>query len=157
MNTVTVLDRLLADRVLILDGAMGTMVQRHKLSEADFRGTRFADHGHDVRGNNDLLVLSQPSIVSGIHRAYLEAGADIIETNTFNSNAVSQADYGLENLVYELNLEGARLAREAVMEYAAVTPERPRFVAGSIGPTNRTLSISPDVNNPGYRAITFDG
>jgi 5-methyltetrahydrofolate--homocysteine methyltransferase len=151
-----VLDRLLGSRVLILDGAMGTMIQRHRLAEADFRGDRFAAHHRDLRGNNDLLVLTQPAIIADIHRQYLEAGADIIETNTFNSNAVSQADYGLEGLVYELNLAGARLARAAADQCVAHTPSRPRFVAGAIGPTNRPLSISPDVNNPAFRTITFD-
>jgi 5-methyltetrahydrofolate--homocysteine methyltransferase len=151
-----VLDRLLASRVLILDGAMGTMIQRHRLAEADFRGERFAAHRRDLKGNNDLLVLTQPAIIADIHRQYLDAGADIIETNTFNSNAVSQADYGLEGLVYELNLAGARLARAAADQCIAHTPSRPRFVAGAIGPTNRPLSISPDVNNPAFRTITFD-
>jgi 5-methyltetrahydrofolate--homocysteine methyltransferase len=150
------LDDLLARRIAILDGAMGTMVQRHRLEERDFRGERFAAHGHDLRGNNDVLVLTRPDVIGGIHRQYLEAGADIIETNTFNANAISQADYGLEGLVYDLNVAGARLAREAADGVSARTPDRPRFVAGSIGPTNRTLSISPDVNNPALRAVTFD-
>ncbi len=156
MNVVDRLDRLLAARILVLDGAMGTMIQRHRLEERDFRGARFASHSHDLRGNNDVLVLTQPDVIAGIHRQYLEAGADIIETNTFNSNVVSQADYGLEPYVYELNLEAAKLARAAADEATARTPDRPRFVAGSIGPTNRTLSISPDVNDPAFRAITFD-
>ncbi|MGB7217213.1 MAG: methionine synthase [Vicinamibacterales bacterium] len=150
------LDALLARRILILDGAMGTMIQRHVLSEADFRGERFKTHARDLRGNNDLLVLTRPDIIAGIHHQYLEAGSDIIETNTFNSNAISQADYALESLAYELNVEGARLAKAACAEWSTRTPERPRFVAGSIGPTNRTLSISPDVNNPAFRAMTFD-
>ncbi|HEX5474828.1 MAG TPA: methionine synthase [Vicinamibacterales bacterium] len=150
------LDTLLSRRVLILDGAMGTMIQRAGLEEADFRGGRFVDHGRDLKGDNDLLVLTRPDVIRGIHERYLEAGADIIETNTFNSTAVSQADYGLESLAYELNLEGARLAKAACVAWTANTPERPRFVAGSIGPTSRTLSISPDVNNPAFRAITFD-
>jgi 5-methyltetrahydrofolate--homocysteine methyltransferase len=150
------LDRLLAQRIFVLDGAMGSMIQRRQLDEAAFRGARWASHGHDLRGNNDILVITQPDVIRAIHYEYLEAGADIIETNTFNSNAVSQADYGLEDATYELNLEGARLARAAADEWTAKTPERPRFVAGSIGPTNRTLSISPDVNNPAFRAITFD-
>ena len=135
---------------------MGTMIQRHSLSEADFRGQRFAGHRHDLKGNNDLLNLSRPGVIEAIHDQYLEAGSDIIETNTFNSNAVSQADYGLESFSYELNLAGARLARKAADEWTARTPDRPRFVAGSMGPTNRTLSISPDVNNPAFRNITFD-
>ena len=150
------LPRLLQERILILDGAMGTMIQRHRLTEEDFRGARFADHPHPLRGNNDLLVLTQPELIRDIHRAYLEAGADLIETNTFNANAISQADYGLEHLVYELNVAAARLAREVADEFTRRTPERPRFVAGAIGPTNKTLSISPDVNNPAYRAVTFD-
>jgi 5-methyltetrahydrofolate--homocysteine methyltransferase len=144
----------LAERILILDGAMGTMIQRHKLEEADFRGERFADWPRELKGNNDLLTLTQPSIIRGIHEAYLEAGADIIETNTFNANAVSMADYGMEALVYELNLEGAKLARAAADAHAKGA--RPRFVAGVLGPTSRTCSISPDVNDPGYRNITFD-
>jgi 5-methyltetrahydrofolate--homocysteine methyltransferase len=146
----------LAARVLVLDGAMGTMIQRRNLTEADFRGTRFADHPRDLKGDNDLLVLTRPDVIGGIHHEYLAAGADIIETNTFNSTAVSQADYGLEPIVYELNVEAARLARAAADDWTRRTPDRPRFVAGSIGPTNRTLSISPDVNNPAYRAATFD-
>src|SRR5438093_13514897 len=145
-----------AQRILILDGAMGTMIQRHKLSEADFRGERFTRHPRDLRGDNDLLVLTRPDVIAGIHRAYLEAGSDIIETNTFNSTSVAQADYGLEPLVYELNVAAARLAPAAADEWTAITPDRPRFVAGSIGPTNRTLSLSPDVNNPAFRAISFD-
>ena len=150
------LDRLLSKRILVLDGAMGTMIQRHQLTEADFRGGRFASHSHDLRGDNDLLVLTRPEVILGIHHQYLEAGSDIIETNTFNSTAVSQADYGLEALAYELNLEGAKLARQACEAWTARTPDSPRFAAGSIGPTNRTLSISPEVNDPAFRAITFD-
>jgi 5-methyltetrahydrofolate--homocysteine methyltransferase len=147
---------LLARRILILDGAMGTMVQRHRLSEEDFRGARFAEHGKDLRGNNDVLVLTRPDVISAIHHEYLDAGADIIETCTFSSNRVAQADYGLESIVYELNLEGARLARAAANEWTRRTPDQPRFVAGSMGPTNRILSISPDVNNPAFRNVTFD-
>ena len=135
---------------------MGTMIQRYRLTEADFRGQRFRDHPHDLKGNNDLLILTRPDVVGEIHRAYLEAGADIIETNTFSSTAIAQADYGLESLAYELSLEGTRLARAAAAEWATKTPDRPRFVAGAIGPTNRTLSISPDVNSPAFRAVTFD-
>ena len=142
-------------RILILDGAMGTMIQRHNFEEADFRGVRFKSHGKDLRGNNDLLILTQPDVIKAIHIAYLEAGADIIETNTFSSTTIAQADYGLEAIAYELNLEGAKLAREAADEVAARTGVR-RFVAGSIGPTNRTASISPDVSNPGFRAVSFD-
>jgi 5-methyltetrahydrofolate--homocysteine methyltransferase len=132
------------------------MIQRRKLGEADFRGSRFAKHAHDLQGNNDVLVLTRPDVISDIHREYLDAGADIIETNTFNSNAISQADYGLEGLVYELNLAAAKLARAAADEVTARTPDRPRFVAGALGPTNRPLSISPDVNSPSFRSVTFD-
>ncbi|MGH7516218.1 MAG: methionine synthase [Gemmatimonadales bacterium] len=146
---------LLKERILVLDGAMGTMIQRYALDEAGFRGERFAGWSRDVRGNSDLLVLSQPGIVGEIHRAYLAAGADIIETNTFTSTAIAQADYGTEGLAYELNVEGARIARAAVDEFEA-RDNRPRFVAGALGPTNRTASISPDVNDPGFRAVTFD-
>ncbi|MBS0512414.1 MAG: methionine synthase [Proteobacteria bacterium] len=152
----TELRQLLAERILILDGAMGTMIQQEKLVEADYRGERFLDHPKDLRGNNDLLVLTRPHVVAGIHRAYLEAGADIIETNTFNATRVSQAEYGLEALAYELNVEGARLVRQLCDEYNARNPARPRFCAGVLGPTSRTLSISPDVNDPGYRNISFD-
>ena len=152
----TSLQRHIATRILVLDGAMGTMVQRHRLTEADFRGDRFATHPHDLKGDNDILVLTQPGVIEGIHHAYLDAGADIIETNTFNATAVSQADYGLEALAGEINLEAARLARRAADAWTARTPDRPRFVAGAIGPTNRTLSLSPDVNDPTFRAITFD-
>jgi 5-methyltetrahydrofolate--homocysteine methyltransferase len=156
MTIRSTLDDLLAGRILILDGAMGTMIQRHGLGERDFRGERFHDHPRDLKGNNDLLVLTRPHVVSGIHKQYLEAGADIIETNTFNANAISQADYGLEPLAYEMNVAAARLAKEAAAEWTTRTPDRPRFVAGAIGPTNRALSISPDVNNPAFRAVTFD-
>ncbi|MDA0234409.1 MAG: methionine synthase, partial [Proteobacteria bacterium] len=150
------LRQLLAERILILDGAMGTMIQQEKLGEADYRGERFLDHPKDLKGNNDLLVLTRPDVVAGIHRAYLEAGADLIETNTFNATRVSQAEYGLEALAYELNVEGARLVRRLCDEYTAKDPARPRFCAGVLGPTSRTLSISPDVNDPGYRNISFD-
>ena len=150
------LSSLLQQRLLVLDGAMGTMIQRHGLQEADYRGERFADHPHDLKGNNDLLVLTRPDIIGGIHREYLAAGADILETCTFNSTAVSQADYNLSELVYELNFEGARLARQLCDEFTAATPGKPRFVAGVLGPTSRTASISPDVNDPGYRNVTFD-
>jgi len=150
------LSALLAKKMLVLDGAMGTMIQRHGLQEADYRGERFADHPHDLKGNNDLLVLTQPDVIGGIHRAYLEAGADILETCTFNSTAVSQADYKLEPIVYELNVQGAALARQLCDEFTAANPAKPRFVAGVLGPTSRTASISPDVNDPGYRNVTFD-
>ncbi|ENO88065.1 methionine synthase [Thauera linaloolentis] len=155
-DRTTELSQLLAERILILDGAMGTMIQQHALGEADYRGQRFLDHPKDLKGNNDLLVLTRPDVVGGIHRAYLDAGADIIETNTFNATRVSQAEYGLESLAYELNVEGARLVRRLCDEYTARDPGRPRFCAGVIGPTSRTLSISPDVNDPGYRNISFD-
>ncbi|MBP1604259.1 MAG: hypothetical protein H6Q09_1431, partial [Acidobacteria bacterium] len=141
-NTREVLDSILRDRILVLDGAMGTMVQRHGLTEGDFRGQRFAAHPRDLKGDNDLLVLTRPDVISGIHHAYLEAGADIIETSTFNGTAIAQADYGLEDVVYEINVEAARLACEAARAWTAKTPDRPRFVAGAIGPTNRTLSMS---------------
>ncbi|CAL1239573.1 methionine synthase [Candidatus Methylocalor cossyra] len=149
-------EKLLSQRILFLDGAMGTMIQSYKLTESDYRGRRFADWPRDVKGNNDLLNLTQPQIVQAIHQAYLEAGADIVETNTFNSTRVSMADYGMEDLVYELNLTGARLARETCDAMAARTPDRPRFVAGVLGPTSRTCSISPDVNDPGFRNVHFD-
>ncbi|MBK5260381.1 MAG: methionine synthase [Thermoanaerobaculia bacterium] len=145
---------LLEQRILIIDGAMGTMIQRYQLDEAGYRGARFANHPRDLRGNNDLLSLTQPSIIEEIHRQYLEAGADIIETNTFNAQSISFADYEFEEFVYEVNVAAARLARRAADAYS--TPERPRFVAGAIGPTNRTASLSPDVNNPAFRAVTFD-
>jgi 5-methyltetrahydrofolate--homocysteine methyltransferase len=150
------LARLVAERILVLDGAMGTMIQRQGLSEAEVRGERFRAHPRDLRGDHDVLSLTQPELVRRIHEAYLEAGADIIETNTFNATAVSQADYGLEDVVYELNVAAARVAKAAAAAWSARTPEKPRFVAGAIGPTNRTLSISPDVNNPAARAVSFD-
>src|SRR4030095_9939303 len=142
--------------ILLLDGAMGTMIQRARLTEADFRGERFATHPLDLKGNSDVLVLTRPDVILDIHRQYLEAGCDLIETNTFSSQAISQADYDLQPFSYELNVEGARLARRACEEYTAKTPDHPRFVAGSIGPTNPTLSLSPDVNDPSARAVTFD-
>jgi 5-methyltetrahydrofolate--homocysteine methyltransferase len=150
------IEKLVAERILILDGAMGTMVQRHGLGEQDFRGERFRDRGRDLKGNNDLLVLTRPDVISSIHDAYFEAGADIVETDTFNANAISQADYGLEALAYELNVQASRVAREAAERWSARTPEQPRWVAGSIGPTNRTLSLSPRVEDPSYRAVTFE-
>src|SRR5258708_5564006 len=145
-----------AKRILVLDGAMGTMIQTLRLSEAEFRGARFADWPRDVRGNNDLLDLTRPDAIRAFHLEYLRAGADIVETNTFTSTSIAQADYGMEGLAYELNREGARLAREACDAIARETPERPRFVAGAVGPTNRSASLSPDVNNPGFRSVTFD-
>ncbi|KEA27906.1 5-methyltetrahydrofolate--homocysteine methyltransferase, partial [Pseudomonas aeruginosa C0324C] len=150
------LQHALRERILILDGGMGTMIQSYKLEEADYRGERFADWPSDVKGNNDLLLLSRPDVIQAIEKAYLDAGADILETNTFNATQVSQADYGMQSLAYELNVEGARLARQVADAKTAETPDKPRFVAGVLGPTSRTCSISPDVNNPGYRNVTFD-
>lgn len=154
MSTLTTLKELLAQRILIIDGAMGTMIQRHKLEEADYRGERFADWASDLKGNNDLLVLTQPDIIQGIHEAYLDAGADIIETNSFNGTRVSMSDYHMEDLVPEINREAARIAKQACLKYS--TPDKPRFVAGVLGPTSRTCSISPNVNDPAFRNITFD-
>ena len=139
-----------------MDGAMGTMIQRYKLEEEDFRGDLLKNHESLVKGNNDLLSLTRPEIILDIHKAYFEAGADIAETNTFNANSISQADYNTEHLVYQMNVDSARLAREAADYYTALEPEKPRFVAGSLGPTNRTASMSPDVNDPAFRAVTFD-
>ena len=169
---VALLEQALAARILVIDGAMGTMIQRHELQEADYRGERFAEGfdgahhsaheghgpncGHDLKGNNDLLLLTRPELIAGIHRAYLEAGADLVETNTFNATSASQSDYRLEHLVYELNKAGARVAREVCDEIEAGTPDRPRFVIGVLGPTSRTASISPDVNDPGFRNTSFD-
>ena len=172
---VAALEAALAQRILVIDGAMGTMIQRHELQEADYRGERFAQgydalfaddghahgpgcgcEGHDQRGNNDLLTLTRPDIILGIHRAYLDAGADLVETNTFNSTSISLADYRLQHLVRELNREGAALARRACVEAEARDASKPRFVIGVLGPTSRTASLSPDVNRPGSRAITFD-
>jgi 5-methyltetrahydrofolate--homocysteine methyltransferase len=143
-------------RILVLDGAMGTMLQRYNFSEEDFRGERFKDFPHSLKGNNDLLSLTQPKAIRDIHAQYFEAGADIVETNTFSGTTIGMADYHLEDLVYELNFESAKIAREVADEFTAKNLEKPRFVAGSIGPTNRTASMSPDVNDPGYRAVTFD-
>lgn len=145
-----------ASRILVLDGAMGTMIQRHSLQEADFRGEPFANHTMPLKGNNDVLSITRPDVIEGIHRAYLEAGADIVETNTFSSTTIAQADYGLESEAFEMNRCAAALARKAADAQTAATPERPRFVAGALGPTNKTASLSPDVNNPGFRAVTFD-
>ena len=153
---MTDIKQLLNKRILILDGAMGTMIQRYQLNENDFRGERFKNHSLDLQGNNDLLSIVRPDIIEAIHKAYLDAGSDIIETNTFSGTTIAQADYKLESIVYELNYESARIAKKACMEYTAMDPSKPRFVAGAIGPTNRTASISPYVNNPGFRAITFD-
>jgi 5-methyltetrahydrofolate--homocysteine methyltransferase len=149
---MTAIEKQLQDHILVLDGAMGTMIQRYPLEEADFRGERFASHASSLKGNNDLLNLTRPDIIFDIHKEYLAAGADIIETNTFSGTTIAQADYQLEDAVYDINFQGAKLARNA----ADLFTDKPRFVAGSIGPTNRTASISPDVNNPGYRAVNFD-
>jgi 5-methyltetrahydrofolate--homocysteine methyltransferase len=150
------LNRAMAERILVLDGAMGTMIQSYKLSDAAYRGERFKAFAHDLKGNNDLLTLTRPQVIREIHWQYLEAGADILESNTFNSTAISMADYHMEHLVHELNFEAARLAREVAEEWTAKTPDKPRFVAGVLGPTNRTASISPDVNDPGFRNVDFD-
>lgn len=150
------IEDLLRERILIIDGAMGTMIQRHKLEEEDFRGERFRNHQSPLKGNNDLLSLTRPDIIKDIHRQYFEAGADIIETNTFSGTSIAQADYHLEHVVYDLNFQSAKIAKEVADEFNEREPDKPRFVAGSIGPTNKTASLSPDVNNPGYRAITFD-
>lgn len=155
-NLLTELKNILQKRILVLDGAMGSMIQRYKLSEDDFRGERFKDHPQDLKGNNDLLNITKPEVIKEIHRAYLESGADIIETNTFSANAISQADYKLEHLAYEMNFEAAKIAKEVADEFTIKNPDKPRFVAGALGPTNRTASLSPDVNDPGYRAVTFD-
>jgi len=147
----------LQERILVIDGAMGTMIQRHKLTEEDYRGTRFANWHSDVKGNNDLLCITQPAIVTGIHLEYLEAGADIIETNTFSSTSIAMADYDMQELAYELNVAAAKCVRDAVEQYKAKHPNsKAKYIAGSIGPLNKTLSLSPDVNNPGFRAVTFD-
>jgi 5-methyltetrahydrofolate--homocysteine methyltransferase len=147
---------ILQKRIMVLDGAMGTMIQRHKLEEEDFRGERFKNHPHPLKGNNDLLSITRPDIIKDIHAQYLQAGADIIETNTFSSTTIAQADYHLESAVYDLNFQSAKIAREVADDFTKREPHKPRFVAGAIGPMNKTLSLSPDVNNPGYRAVTFD-
>ncbi|MDC6384232.1 5-methyltetrahydrofolate--homocysteine methyltransferase [Flagellimonas taeanensis] len=150
------IEDILEKRILVLDGAMGTMLQRYKFKEVDFRGERFKDWPSDLQGNNDLLSLTQPQAIADVHRAYLEAGADILETNTFSGTTIAMADYGMEALVYELNYESARIAKQVAEEFTKKDPSKPRFVAGSIGPTNKTASMSPDVNDPGYRAVSFD-
>lgn len=147
---------LLKERILILDGAMGTMLQRHKFTEEDFRGTRFKDWEHPLQGNNDLLSITQPEAIADVHRQYFAAGADIVETNTFSGTTIAMADYFLEDYVYELNYESAKIAKKVADEFTAKEPHKPRFVAGSIGPTNKTASMSPDVNDPGFRGVTFD-
>ena len=150
------IQEILKNRILILDGAMGTMIQRHKLEEDDFRKGWFENHPKSLKGNNDLLSLTRPEIIQDIHRKYFEAGADIAETNTFSGTWIAQADYGLENFVYDINYQSAKIAREVADEFTRLNPNKPRFVAGSIGPTNRTASISPDVNDPGFRGVSFD-
>lgn len=155
-NRTELLLQQFSKRILILDGAMGTMIQRYTLTEEDFRTPELANHPKALKGNNDLLSLSRPDIIKAIHAEYLDAGADIIETNTFSGTTIAQEDYDLPHLAYSINFESAKLAREVAEEYSAKTPDKPRFVAGAIGPTNRTASLSPDVNDPGYRAITFD-
>ncbi|WP_194535854.1 homocysteine S-methyltransferase family protein [Zobellia nedashkovskayae] len=147
---------ILKERILVLDGAMGTMLQRYKFTEEDFRGERFKDWKSPVQGNNDLLSLTQPEAIAEVHRKYFAAGADIVETNTFSSTTIAMADYGMEELVYDLNFESARIAKEVADEFTAKEPNKPRFVVGSLGPTNKTASMSPDVNDPGYRAVSFD-
>jgi len=168
-DRVAALESALAERILVIDGAMGTMIQRHRLEEADYRGERFAEgfdslqppgdgprEGHDLKGNNDLLTLTRPDVIAQVHADYLDAGADMVETNTFNATAISQADYHLQHLVHELNAEGARIARACCDAAGSRTPGKPRFVIGVLGPTSRTASISPDVNDPGFRNTSFD-
>ena len=147
---------ILKERILVLDGAMGTMIQRYKLEEQDFRGEKLKDHPHPLKGNNDVLCITRPDIIKDIHRQYFEAGADIVETNTFGSTSVAQADYHLEFLVYDINYHGAKIAREVADDLTSREPHKPRFVAGSMGPTTKLASMSPDVNNPGFRSITYD-
>ena len=147
---------IIKERILVLDGAMGTMIQSHKLKEEDYRGLELKDHPMPLLGNNDLLSVTQPEIIKGVHRAYLEVGADIIETNTFSSTSIGMSDYGLEEWVHKINYESAKIAKEVANEYNILNPKKPRFVAGSIGPTNKTASMSPDVNQPGFRAVDFD-
>ena len=156
MNHVEKIKAELAKRILVLDGAMGTMIQRHKLKEEDYRGIRFKDYDIEVKGNNDLLSLTNPKIIENIHTEYLEAGADLIETNSFNANKISMADYKMESLVYEINFESAKIAKKAVSDFMEKNPEKQKFVVGSMRPTNRTTSMSPDVNDPAYRAVTYD-
>ena len=150
------IQEILKERILVLDGAMGTMLQRYKFTEEDFRGERFKDWKSPVQGNNDLLSLTQPEAIAEVHRKYFAAGADIVETNTFSSTTIAMADYDMEELVYDLNFESARIAKMVADEFTAKEPNKPRFVVGSLGPTNKTASMSPDVNDPGYRAVSFD-
>lgn len=151
-----IIEKILRERILVLDGAMGTMLQRYKFTEEDFRGERFKDFHKSVKGNNDLLSLTQPQAIAEVHRKYFEAGADIVETNTFSGTTIAMADYDMQDLVYELNFESAKIAKEVANEFTQKEPHKPRFVAGAIGPTNKTASLSPDVNDPGFRAISFD-
>ena len=155
-NSKATIEKILSERIMIIDGAMGTMIQTYQLTEEDYRGERFKDFPHSIKGNNDLLVLTRPDVGAAIHKEFLEAGADIIETNTFNAQAISMADYHMEDLVYEINFEAAKIAKQVAAEVTATNPDKPRFVAGAIGPTTKTASLSPDVNNPGYRAVTFN-
>ena len=155
-NSKAIIEKILSERIMVIDGAMGTMIQTYQLSEEDYRGERFKDFPHSVKGNNDLLVLTRPDVVAAIHKEFLDAGADIIETNTFNAQAISLADYHMEDLVYEINFEAAKIAKKVAAEVTTTNPNKPRFVAGAIGPTTKTASLSPDVNNPGYRAVTFN-
>ena len=155
-DTMTLLSRRLKEQIMVMDGAMGTAIQGYSLSESDFRGSRFSDHPMDLKGNNELLTLTQPDLIKDIHLSYLNAGADIIETNTFTANGISQADYKTESLVHELNLEAARLAKSAALDTMKADGSRQCFVAGALGPTTRSASISPDVNDPGFRNVTFD-
>ena len=155
-DTFIIISEILKERILVLDGAMGTMIQRYKFSEMDYRGDRFKDYGHPLQGNNDLLSLTQPKAINDIHESYLSVGVDIIETNTFSSTSIAMADYHMEDLVYELNFESAKIASNVSKKFTELNPKKPRFVAGSIGPTNKTASLSPDVNDPGFRAVTFD-
>ncbi|MBL4602465.1 MAG: homocysteine S-methyltransferase family protein [Emcibacteraceae bacterium] len=155
-NRTELLQEALSSRILVLDGAMGTMIQAYKFEEADFRGEQFKNHHSDIKGNNDILAITKPDVIYDIHKEFLEAGADIIETNSFNATSISQADYNMENVVYELNVACAKVARKAADEFTALTPDKPRFVAGVLGPTSRTASLSPDVNDPAFRNVSFD-
>ena len=155
-NTFATLQKLLSERIVIIDGAMGTMIQRYKLEEADYRGEQFKDWASDIKGNNDLLSITQPHIIEEIHSQYLQAGAEIIETNTFNSQSVTLADYGMAHLAYDFNFAAAKVARAAVDKFLAENPDRVAFVAGALGPTNKTASLSPDVNNPAFRSVSYD-
>ncbi len=150
------LKKIAQDRILVLDGAMGSLIQQYQLEEKDFRGDRWKNHPSDLKGNNELLSINRPDVIKAIHKAYLEAGTDIIETNTFGATSIAQADYGTEDVCYELNFHSAKIAREIADEFTLMNPDKPRFVAGALGPTPKTASLSPDVNDPGFRGITFD-